>query len=150
MTLGLSWLWTQCDVAGVQELKLHEGHGGLKEAATLFGETFGLRLNYSANFSLAGKGRENARAGGVAAGLRKCLPALITVGQRLGRSFPSKRKARGYQEESVTPQNATGPWERTLSVGNEGTRFLRGTDSRRQPQSPFQHTGNRFDGKKKY
>jgi hypothetical protein len=68
MALGLSWLWTQCDFTGVQELKLHEGHGGLKEAATLSGETFGLRLNYSANFSLAGKGREKARAGGVATG----------------------------------------------------------------------------------
>lgn len=63
--LGLSWPWMKCGFAGVQELKLHEGHGGLKEATSLFGKMFGLRLNCSANFSLAGKelGRGARRRG---------------------------------------------------------------------------------------
>jgi hypothetical protein len=71
--LGHSWLWMQCDFAGVQELELHEGHGGLKEATTLLGKMFCLRLNCSANFSLAGKELGRGARRRVAAGASECL-----------------------------------------------------------------------------
>ena len=78
--LHVPWAQLAVPARWYQELRLREGQGGLKEAAIILG----LRLKYSANFSLA----EKARRKGVQEGLGQVRVSACLLDVSESRSKP--------------------------------------------------------------